>query len=235
MEVMKRRRIATRVFPPGYGHSGLPADLRPWEANSAFLAAWRLVRENTMVDQARLYELWDLIGQIHGKIPGIVLEVGAWRGGSAALMALRLKALDDPRPVIVADTFQGVAKAGCADPYYTGGEHSDTSLDFVTGFLDYLALPQCAVLRGVFPDDTAHRVPAADIAFCHIDVDVYESARDVFEWVWPRMPTGGIVVFDDYGFFGCEGITSYVHTLRSAPDMMIVSNLNGHAVAVKTR
>lgn len=231
---MTERNVQTRVYPAGYGHTPLSSDYRPWENDPDFYAAWVRVREHTMVDPARLYELWELVGQLHAGVPGAVLEVGAWRGGSAALMALRLQAMNDARVVVVADTFQGVAKAGVRDPYYAGGEHADTSLDRVVDFLQALGLPHCSVLAGVFPEETAHRVPSADIAFCHIDVDVYQSARDVFEWVWPRMPRGGIVVFDDYGFLGCEGVTNYVHSLRISHDLVVVGNLNGHAVIVKT-
>ncbi len=226
--------VQTRLYPPGYGHSPIAADYRPWEADRSFLLAWGRVRDNTMVDQARLYELWELLAEVPLEIPGAVLEVGSWRGGSAGLLGLRLKELELSRPLLVADTFTGVAKAGTEDPYYTGGEHADTSLDRVTAFLDDLDLPDYTVLSGIFPDETAHRVPVADIAFCHIDVDVYQSARDVFEWTWPRMPAGGIVVFDDYGFLGCEGVTRYVHSLRKTPGLVVVGNLNGHAVVVKT-
>ena len=44
------------------------------------------------------------------------------------------------------------------------------------------------------------------IRYCHIDVDVYQSARDVLEWVWGRLCIGAIVVYDDYGFDGCHGV-----------------------------
>ena len=34
------------------------------------------------------------------------------------------------------------------------------------------------------------------MALCHIDVDVYQSARDTVEWVEPRLTSGGAIVFD---------------------------------------
>ena len=39
--------------------------------------------------------------------------------------------------------------------------------------------------------------------FCDIDVDVFQSAKDILDWIWPRMVIGGVVVYDDYGFKGC--------------------------------
>ncbi|MCG8478930.1 MAG: TylF/MycF family methyltransferase [Spirochaetales bacterium] len=223
-----------RVYPPGYGHTPFDSDYRPWEADFPFLEAWRLVRDNTLLDQARLYELWELVEQAV-KVPGDVLEVGTWRGGSAALIGLRLKHLSsEDRQLIVADTFEGVAKAGPRDPYYRGGEHGDTQLDIVESFLDNLSLRNLNIVAGIFPDESAHHVRADRIALCHIDVDVYESAKGVFDWVLPLLPPGGIVVFDDYGFYGCEGVTYLVHELRAHDGLTVVGNLNGHAVVVKT-
>lgn len=222
-----------RVYPPGYGHTPGSADYQPWLADQDFLAAWRTVRDHTLVDLPRLYGLWELVGQLHRGSSGVLLEVGAWRGGSAALMALRLRSCNDQRRVYVADTFSGVVKAGERDSYYRGGEHADTSLDTVQGFLDDLALHQCRVLPGVFPDETGSAIVEPHVAFCHIDVDVYQSARDVFYWAWERMAPGGIAVLDDYGFHGCDGVTDLVHELRNRTDLVCVPGRGGHAVMVR--
>ncbi|MFO8042223.1 MAG: TylF/MycF/NovP-related O-methyltransferase [Alkalispirochaeta sp.] len=230
---MARQKPEVRVYPPGYGHTPLTADYRPWHGDTSFLTAWTRVRDYTMLDQARLYELWELTQQAL-KVPGAILEVGTWRGGSAALMGLRSRELRGDRPLIIADTFAGVAKAGSRDPYYRGGEHADTDLDTVSAFLHSLHLQNFRLLSGVFPDETAHHVSNETIALCHIDVDVYRSARGVFEWVLPRIPPGGIIVFDDYGFSGCEGVTSFVHELRAEDGICVIANVNGHGVVVKT-
>ena len=222
------------VYPPGYGHSPLSSDYRPWETDLAFLEAWRRVRKNTLVDQARLYELWELVEQVSA-LPGAILEVGAWRGGSAALMALRLRNLGVVKELFVADTFSGVVKAGSADAYYIGGEHGNTSLDILEAFFHDLALQSYHLLAGVFPEETAHRIEGETVALCHIDVDVYQSAADTFAWVWPRLARGGVCVFDDYGFLGCEGVARFVDEIRPRTDSVVVGNLNGHAVVVKTQ
>jgi O-methyltransferase len=89
------------------------------------------------------------------------------------------------------------------------------------------------VLQGVFPEDTADQVTSAELRLCHIDVDVYQSARDVFEWAWPRVVSGGVVVFDDYGFYSQEGVTDFVNEIAGNDDLVFVHNLNGHAVVIK--
>jgi O-methyltransferase len=178
--------------------------------------------------------------------PGAVLEVGSWRGGSGAVLARAARprpaagtsdeTADHPAPrVYLADTFAGVVKAGERDSYYQGGEHNNTSPELVRGFLDGLDLKWVELLVGIFPDDTGPALEHEHFSLCHIDVDVYQSARETFDWVWPRMLPGGVVVFDDYGFYGCEGVTACVDEIMLAfPSTPVIPNLSGQAIIVKT-
>lgn len=224
---------AIRVYPPGYGHGSYQSDYQPWLADVAFLETWQRVRENTLLDLPRLYTLWDMVEQATRRNEGAVLEVGVWRGGSGALMGHRMATCGTSRPLYLADTFTGVVKAGDRDSYYRGGEHSNTSIDTVRELVDSLGIPTCHLLSGIFPEETAARISETTLAFCHIDVDVYQSARDVFEWAWPRLSSGGVVVFDDYGFYGCDGVTDLVRELRSSKDRVVVPTGNGQALVVK--
>ena len=64
-----------------------------------------------------------------------------------------------------------------------------------------LGLKNYRILEGIFPDQTAHQIPADErFRLCHIDVDVYDSAKDVVNWIWDRMVPGGLIIYDDYGF-----------------------------------
>jgi O-methyltransferase len=47
------------------------------------------------------------------------------------------------------------------------------------------------------------------------------------------MVSGGIVVYDDYGFQRCDGITKYVEEQIYDKDRIVIHNLNGHAVILK--
>jgi O-methyltransferase len=107
-------------------------------------------------------------------------------------------------------------------------------MDSVRGLLQRLDCSEGVEIRqGIFPEETGHLIAGQKFRFCHIDVDVYESARDIVEWVWPRMLPGGIVVFDDYAFYVCGGITQLVNEYRASADRLIIHNLNGHGLMVK--
>lgn len=221
-------------YPAGYGVVEPVADYRPWDVDQPFLRIYNAVASHTKVDIYRCYALWRYAEQT-AALPGDILEVGVWRGGSAAVLAAALQhfAIGN-KTVYLADTFSGVVKAGPRDDYYKGGEHADTSADTVRALFAELKLDRYQLLCGVFPDETAGQVPAATtFSMCHVDVDVYQSARDVVEWVWPRLSRGAIVVYDDYGFYGCEGVTALGNEEFVRPDRIVTHNLNGQCVSVK--
>ena len=209
------------------------ASYSPWLNDAPFLAAYEVLKANTMVDLYRCYELWTMVEQC-GRLGGDILEVGVWRGGTGCLMAVKAKLLGLRSKVYLADTFSGVVKAGENDPSYRGGEHADTSVDIVLNSKQSLNLDNVELLVGIFPDQSSAPVENARFSLCHIDVDVYTSAADVLDWVWPRLHIGGAVIFDDYGSIQTGGMTRLVNERMGTPGAVIVYNLNGHAVMVKT-
>ena len=204
----------------------------PWQVDDEFTRVYEAVHRNTLVDVWRCYELWSLVGELRD-VPGALLEVGVWRGGTGSLMAARAAALGLDTRVYMCDTWKGVVKTGAVDRYYRDGKHDDASRAIVEQLVARLGLDNVELLQGVFPDDTAAAVHDDAIRLCHIDVDVYQSAKDVFDWVWPRLPSQGIVVFDDYGCPACPGVTEFVNEQRMHDDRLVVHNLNGHGLVVK--
>jgi O-methyltransferase len=203
----------------------------PWNGDAAFQRVFSVVRSHTLVDEYRCYELWTLCGQLDSLPPGDILEIGVWRGGTGCLLAARGKA--GGSTAFLCDTFTGVVKAGGQDSGYVGGEHADTSRAVVVELAARMGLDNVEVLQGIFPDETGERVASRRFRFCHIDVDVYESAAQSFDWVWPRLVPGGIVVFDDYGFYSCGGVTRLVDQMRGEADRLVLYNINGHAIVIK--
>jgi O-methyltransferase len=205
----------------------------PWRADAAFQRIWRLVRRNTLVDEWRCWELWSLLGELR-RVPGGILEVGVWRGGSGTLMAARCAALGIEDPVHLCDTWTGVVKTTDVDPYYKDGKHDNTSKQIVSALVSRLGVDdRVRLLQGVFPDDTADQVQSDAFRLVHIDVDVYQSARDVFDYAWPRLSPNGVVVFDDYGCAATPGVTQFVDEQRDRDDRLVIHNANGHALVFR--
>ena len=227
------REIKPWKYPDSdiFHHHVLPvATLSPWLNDQEFMEIHQKIKSNTLVDIYRCHELWTLAKQAM-KIEGDILEVGVWRGGTGAILAMAVKSSPEMK-VFLADTFEGVVKVGDQDTLYRGGEHADTSVDIVAALLDDMSIDNARILKGIFPDVHRGEIPGK-IAMLHCDVDVYLSSKDIVAWCLPRLSVGSILVFDDYGFFGCEGVTKFCDEFRENKDFCFVHNLNGHAIFIK--
>lgn len=234
------RRLPRSGICEAARRAGLPCEIvrpnatyAPWRADREFAATFEAVRDYTLVDEYRLYELWSLARQT-AHLSGDIIEVGVWRGGSGALLAKSEQLSGSGSRVFLCDTFSGVVKASSRDSTYRGGEHADTSRSIVEGLVTSLGVENVRILEGVFPEESAHAIGDAAVRMCHVDVDVYESGRGVLDWVWGRLAVGAVVVFDDYGFPQCDGITRLVEEETRLAGRVVLHNLNGHAVMVKT-
>lgn len=212
------------------------ANYAPWCGDEEFKKIHLEIKGNTLVDKYRCFEIWQLVEMVHKlDTTAQLIEVGVWRGGTAGIIARKLTLLGSRATLFLADTFTGVAKATDNDKFYNGGEHADTTIETVD-FLLKNKYQQYKILQGIFPEDTAHLIPSEDkFGLCHIDVDVYESAKDIVNWIWDKMIVGGIIVFDDYGFHTCDGVTKYVNEQKNKTDRVIIHNLNGHALMIKIK
>jgi O-methyltransferase len=229
LPLVRREAVATGSHAMSYPIS----TYSPWLTDEDFQRVYKAIRRHTLVDVWRCYELWQLLGEVTG-VPGGVLEVGVWRGGTGALMARRAELLGIDDPIFLCDTWEGVVNSGVIDTYYHDGEHSDTSVKTVRELVERCTeLGRVEVLKGMFPDETGGQIEDQVLRFVHIDVDVYQSAAATFSWAWPRLSVGGMVVFDDYGFPATPGVTQFVDEQRSEADRLFIHNLNGHAILVK--
>ncbi|STX50427.1 Macrocin-O-methyltransferase (TylF) [Legionella busanensis] len=207
------------------------ATYSPWRTDEQFLKVMQQIKSNTLLDSMRLYEIWQLANQVN-HLSGYAIEIGSWQGGSGCLIAYRLAQENRETKVFLCDTFRGIVKASKHDLFYQGGELASDE-QVVKDLVTSMQLKNVIILPGIFPEETGDQVKDYRFKFAHIDVDVYQSARDAFEWLLPRLTHSAIVVFDDYGFFSTNGIRAYIDELQGRQDLIIIRNLNGQAVVIK--
>jgi len=212
------------------------ANYAPWLQDAEFQDTYNRIKDHTLVDIYRCYELCQLTQEVLAiNDTASFLEVGVWKGGTAGIVGRKLALLNSNIPFYLADTFSGVVKASEKDEFYKGGEHADTTIEIVEKLMSETG-SNYKILTGIFPNDTAAKISADEkFGFCHIDVDVYQSAKDIVDWIWDRLITGGMIVFDDYGFHTCTGVTRYVNEQRNKSDRAVIYNLNGHAIIIKVK
>jgi O-methyltransferase len=154
----------------------------------------------TLIGGDRMRILWET-AQHCAQFKGAMVEVGVYRGGSAAL----LRAAAPDHVLVLFDTFSGHPALQTQQEWETqkAGRFNDTTLEAVQSLVG-----DSAVFRvGIFPEtlDRETCELLRTIAFVHCDVDLYESTRAVLERLWPQLVAGGALVCDDYGFGDCEG------------------------------
>lgn len=203
-----------------------------------FLALFKKVENHTLLDIHRCYSLWNLAKQA-SRLGGCIIEVGTYTGGSGVILATAATLLDFTN-VYLCDTFKGLVKKSKYDVAYREGMLSASEKD-VTLFIDSFGLSYACILSGIFPEETAHYIKDSEVALCHIDVDFYQSAKDVVLWVWPRLVKNGIIVFDDYKMQshndtrGHLGITKCVDEFveQHKDEMLWLYTTEGQAICIK--
>jgi O-methyltransferase len=204
----------------------------PWLTDTYFQIALQTVEGSTLLDPLRCYELWSLTRQSQKLGRGALIEVGAWRGGSGCIVAKAADLCGIAERVYLCDTFRGVVKAGTNDTRYKGGEHQAGKAE-VEAQVHRMNLYNVEVLSGIFPDETGSAISDTQFRFAHLDVKTYQSTKDALDWLWPRLIPAGMVVFNDYGTYGCEGVTRLVNETNLLSDRIFIHNLNGHGIFIK--
>ncbi len=169
-------------------------------------ALCKIVEPYTFAIASKLANLRRIAQQVAASgISGDVVECGTYRGGSAAVLGTTLR---PDQHLWLYDSFQGMPETTSAD-----GEHARqyvgkgvASPNDVREVLTKVGVrpEQYTICPGWFAESFQKQAPAR-VAFLHCDADWYESVLLVLETFYPRMPEGGCVVLDDFGYWeGCR-------------------------------
>jgi predicted O-methyltransferase YrrM len=169
-----------------------------WRRNERFVAAFR---DNARNAQEQALELrlntlaWAAEQALH--VAGDFVECGVFRGFSSAVLCAYLAFARLPRRFWLYDTFAGIPEG------FDVEQHNSPTLaepglyeKVLERFRPY---PNVSVVRGVIPDVFAQAAPER-IAFMHIDLNSSKSELAALGALFDRVSTGGVVVFDDYGW-----------------------------------
>lgn len=198
----------------------------PWLGAGEFGRLYRDIAPHTLVSADRCYVLYCLMRQAN-HIPGDFWECGVYKGGTAALAA---NIMEVPKHLHLFDTFAGMPETDPSRDLHTRGDFADTSRDEVASVVGHPE--RCDFHVGYIPDTFAS-LESASIAFAHIDVDIYRSVIDCAAFIWPRLSSGGFMVFDDYGFPSCPGARSAVDEFFSRSTAVPLCLPTGQAIIFK--
>ena len=177
------------------------------------------------VREGRARDLSDLIGttvseaiyvikNLHDglKVPGDICEFGVAQGATSKLIASEIMPLTE-RKFWLFDSFEGlpaptkedvlihdIFKLGTMDKYRGTMASPETE---VLGKLAAINFPRerIKIKKGWVKDAIKSGELPEKVAFAYVDFDFYDPIKDALEFLDSRMPAGGRIVVDDYGFF----------------------------------
>ena len=188
----------------------------PWAHDPNFCGLLKQIEDSTLVTPDRCYMIYQLAKRC-AVLSGAMAEVGVFRGGTAKLIGHAAQA----KTLHLFDTFSGMPETNANVDLHKASDFSDTSLDDVQRFLE-----DCQNTRfhqGLFPQ-TTRGLEAETFCFVHCDVDIYQSVKDCLSFFYPRLVTGGVLIFDDYEWKHCPGVKQAIEEyLAGKPEMQIVT------------
>src|SRR4051794_17883522 len=200
--------------PPPKPPAPPPAPHFDEEARQMMLAA----RPRTMTSDTKLFSLIVATRHVvrHG-IEGAIVECGVWRGGSMQVVAWTLLGMNAAgRDLYLFDTFEGMPPPEAQDVRFdgrpaealleetprTGNVWAVAGLDDVRAGMAETGYPAERVhcIAGRVEETLPEHAPDS-IALLRLDTDWYGSTRHELDHLYDRVPSGGIIIFDDYDYW----------------------------------
>jgi hypothetical protein len=150
--------------------------------DQAFQASVDEVKNTTLLDTARLANLWQLCRISNPS--GSLIEIGSYKGGGA----LHISNSCPGRTIFVCDTFEGFGDLPMdpsLDHLFARERFRDTSFESVKTQWANKGR-DVRWVKGYFPESAAE-IEIANISFVHIDLDIYESTANALNYLRPRL------------------------------------------------
>lgn len=165
----------------------------------------------SMLSWSHLSELYALAQTVN--VPGDVVEAGCWQGGSACLLYRGITKEDEPRRLIVFDTFAGIPKPGPEDGDKALNKWQTAQARGEAWCLAELENFLSAVARLKLPLDaffvhqgewSRQHFPEFEngIAILHVDATLYRSTKSALDGLYDKVNQGGMVTISAYGHWG---------------------------------
>lgn len=133
-------------------------------------------------------------------LDGKLCEIGVFQGGLSKLITL----ICPEKELYCVDTFEGIKGADPNVDVLENGRFS-CSLDRV---MKNVNNSKAKYIKGLFPEIFPKDL--TNFLFVHSDTDTYLGTKSTFDIFLDRMCLNGIIVFDDYLWPECPGVTKAI-------------------------
>lgn len=174
---------------------------QPWLGYGEFKTLYQKTKDSSLVPASKCHFLYSLAKQALSR-DGEIWECGVYKGGTAALLNSLIQKHAPETPLRLFDTFEGMPETDNDKDRHQKGDFNDTSLEKVKALVG--DDKNVTYYKGLIPE-TFKGLDSKKIALAHIDVDIFTAIKDCCEFILPRLLSGGIIIFDDYGVPSCPG------------------------------
>jgi O-methyltransferase len=221
----------------------------PAYVDDAARATIKSVRRRTMTSDEKLFALIVAVRHVVDRgIEGEIVECGVWRGGSMQAIARTLleRGVRD-RELHLFDTFEGMPPPSEEDRRFDGAPADQLLAEKPRSAWVWAVASLEDVQEGMaetgYPADRIHyhrglveeTIPGAAperIALLRLDTDWYASTRHELDHLYDRVPSGGVILFDDFGYW--EGARKAVEEFVDERGLrLLLAPMGSGRIAVK--
>jgi predicted O-methyltransferase YrrM len=159
-------------------------------------------------------------------VAGDYVECGTYEGYSMEVVLRYLDGLAG-RQCWLYDLFNPTGAQGEGKPL---PEHSPVLFEKVKA--RFAAWPNVTVTQGKVPD-ILRTVSPERLAFLHVDMNNTDAERGAMEVLFDRLSTGGMVVFDDYGWTGYQDQKQAADQFAAGHGLSILELPTGQGLLIK--
>ena len=173
--------------------------------------------------------------------PGCFVECGVNAGFTSSAIMHQLNWRGEDRSYYLIDTFAGpVASQFSADEISDGrldhaldAQRRGAYVDDLTRIEDnFREWPNVKIVPGVVPD-VLSTLDIKQVAFLHLDMNCAYPEASALRFFWPLMTQGGIILFDDYAYFGNDVLKKAIDEVATEIGTCVLSLPTGQGLILK--
>lgn len=206
-----------------------------WNRNLSFLRDDYFINilkddKNTSVEKSIVWRLYTLLyfAEIAGKVEGDFVELGCHTGFTASHVINKVDFKSLKKKYYLYDLFEW--KEGDEHTHLPGHDNEKMYDDVQARFAQY---PFVKIIKGSVPQSLSEGFPKK-IAFAHIDMNHPAPEAGALEKVLPVLSPGGIVIFDDYGWWGYSAQKIALDPIIEKNGLKVLELPTGQAVLIKS-
>ncbi|MGZ0076727.1 TylF/MycF/NovP-related O-methyltransferase [Methylomonas sp. YC3] len=227
-----RFRLAREAYRQIWPYSRLPDIGRRVDIDQEFAADFAHVSPDADYSYERKFNLEQLF-KLVVNVEGDVAECGTYQGGSAFFLARHIVRGNLKKQLFLFDSFEGLSSPVAIDGdwWKAGDLHGSVSdvWDTLAPFDDPSVV---TIYQGWIPQRFTE-VANRRFCFLHIDVDLAQPTLDSLMFFYPRLNSGALILFDDYGHESCPGVTQVVDAFMNDKPEPLVNLASGGAFIIK--